>query len=192
MSLFGTLRSIGEAFGVVGRPDSTVGCALGRLVYRETKRSAQIANAFRPRRELRPATKRLLTAVLPDLDADAIRVRSRCRLPANRFDRSGSIYAMTFGSTIYWRDELDEDDPSDLVKLIHEAVHVDQVRRLGGEDRFACEYGKGYVAGGGDVPAHIARPTAYHRNPLEAEAYSVDARFRDERGRVVADRLPTG
>ena len=40
---------------------------------------------------------------------------------------------MTFGYTIYWRDELDESKPDDLVKLIHELVHVDQVRRNGGE-----------------------------------------------------------
>jgi hypothetical protein len=97
---------------------------------------------------------------------------------------------MTFGYTIYWRDSLDESDPGDLVKLIHEVVHVEQVRRFGGEANFSCEYGKGYVAGGGDLPTHIRRPSAYHRNPLEAEAYSFEARFRDENGRVAMDQLP--
>jgi hypothetical protein len=190
MAWLGTLRAIGEAIGAWSPRASEFGCTSGRVVFRETKRSAQIANVLRPRRPLRPATQAMLRELFPDLDVAAIRIRTKCRLPANRFDRAGSIYAMTFGSTIYWRDELDEDDPGDLVRLIHEATHVDQVRRLGGEDRFACEYGKGYVAGGGDVPGYLTAPTAYHRNPLEAEAYAMDARFRDERGRVVPDRLP--
>ena len=99
---------------------------------------------------------------------------------------------MTFGYTIYWRDELDETKPVDLVKLIHEIVHVDQVRRYGGESAFACEYGRGYLEGGGTLPTYIDDPTAYHRNPLEAEAYRFDAQFRDDSGHVVATRLPTG
>ena len=96
---------------------------------------------------------------------------------------------MTFGYTIYWRDELDESRPDDLVKLIHELVHVDQVRRNGGESAFACEYGRGYIVGGGQLPAYIDDVTAYHRNPLEAEAYNFDAQFRDDAG--CADRVPT-
>ena len=32
--------------------------------------------------------------------------------------------------------------------------------------------------------------TAYYRNPLEAEAYTFDARFRDDDGQVVATSLP--
>jgi len=121
-----------------------------------------------------------------------VRVRMRCRLPSNRFHERGSIYAMTFGSTIYFRDELDEQNPAQLVHLIHELVHVDQVHRLGGETAFACEYGKGYVNGGGQLPAYIDDPSRYHRNPLESEAYSFEAQFRDERGRVAPDRLPVG
>ena len=190
MSWLGTLRSVGEALGVVEPPARSVGCTLGKAIYGETKRSAQIVNAARPRRALRPATKTLLRQLFPDLDVDQIRVRTKCRLPSNRFHRTGSIYAMTFGSTIYWRDELDEGNPRDLVKLIHETVHVDQARRLGGERGFACEYGKGYLLGGGEVPGFISRPTAYHRNPLESEAYTFEAGFRDEHGVVVPERLP--
>ena len=99
---------------------------------------------------------------------------------------------MTFGYTIYWRDDLDETNPDDLVKLIHEIVHVDQVRRRGDESSFACDYGRGYIEGGGTLPSYIDEPTAYHRNPLEAEAYTFEARFRDDSGRVVATRLPAG
>ena len=158
--------------------------------FRETKRSAQIVNVRRRRRGLLLPTQDMLRQLFPDLDVSRIRVRDRCRLPANRFQPDGSIYAMTFGYTIYWRDPLDENKPSDLVKLIHEVVHVDQVRRYGGEDGFACAYGRGYLEGGGELPPHITNPTAYHRNPLEVEAYEMDSRFRDERGRVVAELLP--
>lgn len=158
-------------------------------MYRETKRASQIVNALRPRRPLAPATITRLQPWFPELDLRSVRVRSGCRLPPNRFQQRGSIYAMTFGSTIYWRDELDADDPRDLVRLMHELVHVDQVRRHGGESAFACAYGEGYLSGGGELPAHIEHPTAYHRNPLEAEAYGFEARFRDAAGRVVADRI---
>lgn len=189
MSFWGTLRAIGETIGWERRV-APVGCTMGQIVYRETKRSAQVANVLRPRRGLRPETKAMLQRLFPDLDVDRIRVRTRCRLPSNKFSQTGRIYGMTFGYTIYWRGPLDEDKPSDLVKLIHETMHVDQVRRFGGEGVFACEYGKGYVEGGGTVPGHIGRVTAYHRNPLEAEAYNFDAQFRDERGNAVADLLP--
>ena len=189
MSLWSTVRSIGDALGLWKRRVVPLGCELGRSVFRETKRSAQIANVGRATRPLRADTIQRLQPLFPDLDLHQVRIRTRCRLPANRFRERGTIYAMTFGNTIYWRDELDELDPRDLVALIHEIVHVDQVRRHGGETRFACAYGIGYLGGGGSLPNHIHQPTAYHRNPLEAEAYSFEAQFRDEDGRVLPDRL---
>jgi hypothetical protein len=191
MALWSTIRSVGDAFGLWERRVVPVGCELGKTVFRETKRSAQIANFRRATRPLRARTIQRLQPLFPDLDLHRVRVRTRCRLPSNRFREHGSIYAMTFGTTIYWRDALDEDDPQDLVKLIHEIVHVDQVRRHGGETGFACAYGMGYIGGGGVLPAYIDDPTAYHRNPLEAEAYSFEAQFRDDRGKVVRSRLPS-
>jgi len=167
-----------------------IGWELGTTIFRESKRSAQIANIGRATRPLGANTIQRLQPLFVDLDLQLIHVRSKCRLPSNRFREHGSIYAMTFGNTIYWRDDLDEDDPRDLVKLIHEIVHVDQVRRLGGETAFARTYGAGYLEGGGELPAYIVLPTAYHRNPLEAEAYSFEAQFRDDEGRVIPDRLP--
>lgn len=164
---------------------------LGQSVYRETKRSAQIVNVARPRRSLQAATIARLKPLFPDLDLAKITVRTRCRLPSNQFRPTGSIYAMTFGYSIFWRDDLDENAPDDLVKLIHEIVHVDQVRRHRDESSFACDYGRGYVEGGGSLPSYIDAPTAYHRNPFEAEAYTFEAQFRDDAGRVVASRLPT-
>lgn len=189
MSWWSTVRAVGAALGIAERRLAPLGCALGRSVYRESRRAAQVVNALRPRRPLSATTIARVQPWFPELDLRAVRIRERCRLPPNRFRERGRVYAMTFGSTIYWRDELDERDPNDLVRLMHELVHVDQVRRHGGESAFACAYGEGYLSGGGQVPAHIDDPTAYHRNPLEAEAYGFEARFRDAAGHVVADRI---
>lgn len=189
MSIWSTARAIGDALGVTKRYTEPVGCALGRTIYNETKRATQIVNVLRPRRRLNRATTDLLAPWFPQLDLSSVRIRTSCRLPSNRFDTTGHIYATTFGTTIYWRDAFDEDDPVELVHLAHELVHVDQVRRLGGESAFACEYGRGYIEGGGELPAYLDDVGAYQRNPLEAEAYRFESRFRDEQGRVVADRL---
>jgi len=193
MSWWSTIRSVGDTLGISKRTAEPVGCALGQSIFTETKRSALIVNMLRPRRPLQPATVARLKTLFPDLDLSKITVRTRCRLPSNHFRQTGSIYAMTFGYSIFWREELDETNPLSLVQLIHEIVHVDQARRLGGESSFACAYGRGYIEGGGNLPAYLAKRTdltAYHRNPLEAEAYSFDARYRDDSGDVVAAKLP--
>jgi hypothetical protein len=190
VSWWSTVRSVGDALGISKRQLPSVGCSRGRSVYTETKRSAQIVNFARRRRSLQAVTVARLKPLFPELDLENIKVRTRCRLPSNQFRPTGSIYAMTFGYTTYWRDEIDESAPDDLVHLIHEIVHVDQVRRFGGESAFACEYGLGYLAGGGTLPPYIGDLDAYHRNPLEAEAYNFEAQFRDGAGRVVIARLP--
>jgi hypothetical protein len=190
MSFWSTSRSVADALGLWKRHVVPVGWELGTTIFRETKRSAQIANVGRATRHLAPDTIDRLQPLFSELDLRVVRVRTRCRLPSNRFREHGSIYAMTFGNTIYWRDDLDETDPVDLVRLIHEIVHVDQVRRVGGESAFARTYGAGFLEGGGSLPGYIDDPSPYHRNPLEAEAYTFEARFRDGNGRVVPDRLP--
>ena len=103
--------------------------------------------------------------LFPELDVERIRYRTGCRLPPNRFKADGNILAMTFGYSIYWRGELDEDKPRDVVNLIHEVLHVDQVRRYGGEQEFACAYGKGYVEGGGQLPASHRPPDRLSPQP---------------------------
>lgn len=186
------MRSVGGTLGLWEEHAVPIGCTLGRTVFTETRRSARLANLNRSSRALEAGTISRLQPLFPAVDLHDVRIKTRCRLPSNRFRDSGSIYAMTFGSTIYFRDELDERNARHLVRLIHELVHVDQVHRLGGESAFACEYGKGYLSGGGRLPTYIDEPSAYHRNPLESEAYSFEAQFRDVQGRVVPDRLPVG
>jgi hypothetical protein len=184
-----TLRAAGAALGISERQVVPAGCALGRSIYLETKRATWAVNAHRRPRPLTSATIARLAPWFPELDLSTVRVRTTCRLPPNRFAASGDIYAMTFGSTIYWRDDLNEADARDLVRLVHELVHVEQVRRHGGESEFACAYGRGYVEGHGELPGYLRKPTQYHRNPLEAEAYRFESQFRDDSGRVVGSRL---
>ena len=190
MSFLTSLKSVGTVLGLWQSEVLPVGCTLGRTIYAEAKRTAQYANLFRPYRPLENDTQAMLRTLFPHLNVARIRVRTHCRLPPNRFSVSGPIYAMTFGYTIYYRDSLDESNPDDVVNLIHEIFHVDQVRRLGGERSFACEYGKGYLEGRGDLPGYIDGPGAYHRNPLEAEAYRFEAKFQDERGKTIPDLIP--
>lgn len=190
MSWWSTITATGSALGIWKPAAQPLGCTIGRAVYRETRRAAQLANINRRPRRLTPATLAILPQLFPDIDVDAIRVRTGCRLPPNRFNERGRITAMAFGDTIYWAGTLDESDPRDLVNLFHEVVHVDQFHRFGGEAGFACEYGVGYLLGGGELPPSIRRPTAYHRNPLEAEAYQFEARFQDAAGRVRPELIP--
>ncbi len=190
MSFWSTIKAVASAFGFRREKVVPVGCSLGRGIYRETKRATQLANATRPWQELQPDTVEMLRTVFPELEVEKIRYRTRCRLPSNRFQETGNIYAMTFGYSIYWRGDFDERNPRQIVDFIHEVVHVDQARRFGGEDEFACEYGKGYIEGGGELPPTIRNPTAYHRNPLEAEAYRFEATFQDDLGAPVVERIP--
>ena len=190
MPWWSTFTDVAMAYGL-WKPDiSPIGCTLGRSIYRETRRAALIANVSRRPRPPGPELQGLLAVLFPELDIEQIHYRTECRLPPNRFRERGWVLAMTFGNSIFWRGSFDDTDASDVVNFIHEVVHADQVRRFGGEIPFACEYGKGYLDGGGQLPAYIRNPTRYHRNPLEAEAYTFEARFQDEFGRVVPERIP--
>ncbi len=190
MAWWNTVRDLSIALGVWKPHLLPIGCTIGKTAYRETRRATGIANLLRPMRRLRPATSAMLARLFPSLDVERIRYKTHCRLPPNRFADDGWVAAMTFGSTIYFRGGFSESSPTDVVLLIHEVVHVDQVRRYGGEDHFACAYGRGYLAGGGELPGHIRNPGMYHRNPLEAEAYRFQARFQDGNGVPRPDSLP--
>ncbi len=189
MGWFSTIRGLGNALGV-WKPVTSLGCSLGKTVYRETKRATRLANLARPLRRLRPETAATLAVLFPELDIDRIRYKTGCRLPPNRFRETGSIYAMTFGYTVYWRGSFDESDPGDFVNFVHEVMHADQFRRYGGESGFGCRYGEGYLNGGGSLPEYIQNPGMYELNPLEAEAYSFEATFQDDDGHVVKSRIP--
>jgi hypothetical protein len=68
---------------------------------------------------------------------------------------------MTFGYRVYFQEAGIEKTDSGLKLLMHELVHIDQLRKRGdSEFRFASDYGEGYLRAGN-----------YRDNPLEIEAY---------------------
>ncbi len=163
-------------------------CTGGIVVYEAAKAAANAANSvpgdYRSKHKLRPEIKHEMCALFPDLDLDRLRIRINCTLPGEWYPSEANVDAMTFGYTIYFKNSgymTQGDDKRRL--LIHELVHVEQVRRLGGETAFACEYGKGYVNAG----------MSYRANPFEVEAYRIDRlAYRDSEGlwRMPASSAP--
>jgi len=136
-------------------------CAGGVFIYYGAKGAAYARNVQRIRRELWPDTIRILNALLPHLNLHRVRFCVNSSLPGNWFTSSNSVEGMTFGYTIYFKRSDYQKSWARMQYLLHELVHVDQIRRHGdSESAFACDYGKGYAAKGD-----------YERNPMEVEAY---------------------
>ena len=147
MSVLSTLKSAG-------------GCAGGYSIYYAAKGSAYGVNFQRKERKLWPDTRAKMKHFFPDLDIGHVRFSINCRLPGNWFMSAGSVAGMTFGYRIFFKGTNVQKSWPGLELLMHELVHVDQVRRRGkDEGRFACDYGKGYLKGG-----------SYEKNPMEAKA----------------------
>ena len=137
------------------------GCAGGKVIYFAAKATVEVANVFKKKKRLKAATKTKMKRLFPKLNLDRVRFREGCSLPGNWFTSAKNVRAMTFGYTIYFKSKNIEGSKATLNVLMHELVHVDQVRRRGNsEDRFACDYGKGFLTGKG-----------YRQNPLETEAF---------------------
>jgi hypothetical protein len=137
------------------------GCSGGVAIYFGAKAAAELGNLGRTRQKLSAATKAKLKRLFPKLDLGRVRIRTGCSLPGNWFQPAGQVLAMTFGYTIYFKAKTVQSTMSGLNVLMHELVHVDQVRRRGNDEtRFACDYGKGFLKAG-----------SYAKNPLEVEAY---------------------
>jgi hypothetical protein len=135
------------------------GCAGGVFVYGAAKTTCFAANIQRKKRKLNLDVINRMTQLFPNLDLSKIRFSINCSLPGNWFAEGSPYKAITFGDRIFFDDSDIQKTESGLKLLMHELIHVDQCRRLGGETRFACEYGKGYLSGGG-----------YLNNPMEIEA----------------------
>lgn len=148
MGIIDTLRDMG-------------GCAGGVTIYFAAKGLAIARNLQRIDRKLRQETIDLLQPLFPELDLKKIEFNVNAFLPSEWYDDNAD--AMTFGDKIYFKHSNIQNDnrtDSSLMLLMHELVHADQVRRLGGETVFACEYGMGFVNAGFN----------YENNPLEVEA----------------------
>jgi len=149
MSVKSTLKKLG-------------GCAGGVVLFKAAKLSAEAANLGRDKKKFKPETKRRMQKLFPYLNLDKVRFVINAELPANWIESPDTTDAMTFGYTIYFKGKDIQWTYNGLSILIHELVHVDQVRRMGdSENNFACKYGEGYITAGWD----------YYKIPLEKEAY---------------------
>lgn len=153
------------------------GCSAGTLVYGLARTACHARNRHRPLEPLPAAVRTLMRPHFPALDLAAVRVCRNASLPPNWFALRRDVAGMAFGNTIFMQMDDYTRSARGLRLLMHELVHVDQVRRAGGERAFACAYGRGYLQGGG-----------YRGNPLEEEAYAFVAEF----GASLPDGLPGG
>jgi hypothetical protein len=132
------------------------GCAGGIAIYNGAKGVAYFINADRPSKQMPEKTQKIMRPFFPKLKLCRVRYRTNAQLPGNWF--KDDVSAMTFGYTIFFKGGHIRQ--KHLALLMHELVHVDQVRRLGdSEETFACKYGEGFLKGG-----------SYERNPMEIEA----------------------
>ncbi|MBN2273975.1 MAG: DUF4157 domain-containing protein [Bacteroidales bacterium] len=144
------------------------GYVAGFLVYYACKASARIVNFRKPSHRISPETSTLLKTLFAGMTLDNVIVISNAWLPAHIFNRS--IEGMTFRNRIYIAHRYRPEYHHNLMLLIHEIVHVRQIRNQG-ETVFACKYGvqflhnRGYGAG----------------MPLEKEAYEFVERLRHKR-----------
>ena len=147
-----------------------VGCVGGVLGYGLVKASSTIARAGEPRR-LTDHTKAIMSEFFPQLDLNAVAMRTGASIVPPRFR------AMTLGRTIFVRGDLDECSAEDMLLLTHELVHVDQFRRLG-ELKFACAYGAGFL-----------RTFSRDNIPLEREATAYQHAHETRLRRLVNEAL---
>jgi hypothetical protein len=150
--------------GVVNSLKRIGGCAGGVAIYYAAQAACNIANpplaALRHKPiKLWKDTKRVMSKYFPRLDLSRVEFRNNCRLPGNWFQREGWVAGMTFGYDIFFRGKDYQQSRQGLKHLMHELVHVDQVRRQGSERGFACAYGKAYLKAGN-----------YYDSPMEVEA----------------------
>ena len=76
MSVWSTTRSLADALGLWKRNVAPIGSELGVTIFRETKRSAQIANVGRPSRPLDAETVERLQPLFEGLDLRQVRSSS--------------------------------------------------------------------------------------------------------------------
>ncbi len=137
------------------------GCEGGKFVYNRAKDLTKARNILKKYKRLTDRTINCLRGFYPHVDLSRVRYKVRCSLPGNWFTRENNYGAITFGYKIFFKDR-DVQKREDMIHLLmHELFHIEQMERLGSQDQFACEYGKGFLQADGD----------YATNPLEKEAY---------------------
>lgn len=141
------------------------GSAAGFLVFYACKILALIMNFGKPSYRISAEALQKLKNLFAGIQLDNVTVIPHAWLPAHIFNRS--IEGMTFHNRIYIVPDCKPENNSVLLLLIHELVHVRQIRELG-EPVFACRYGVQFLKNRGYGEGM----------PLEKEAYGLVKRVK--------------
>jgi ABC-type transporter Mla subunit MlaD len=163
------IKDIAYAIAMLGA------CLAGIIVHNLAEADNILLNFWRTPKKLSPLMQAEAAPLFPDVPLDRVLYVENATLSANHF-KSGTdamtfshveIAGVNFAYMIYVDDVIDDSVLDDRALMIHELVHVDQYRKFGFEDAFACAYGIGFAAAG----------FSYENNPLEAEAFAVQAAY---------------
>jgi hypothetical protein len=144
------------------------GCEGGKIVFKVVKKWTEELNKDAPSAKLEPKLIEVLKEYAQLIDLDRVRLISNADLPPDWF--APDYTGITFGYNIYFKHQFDSSNESHIRFIVHEIYHVDQYRRYGSTNNFACEYGKGFVDGG----------FSYDSNPLEEDANEFEDRYWEE------------
>jgi hypothetical protein len=159
------IKDIAYAIAMLGA------CLAGILIHTLAEADNILLNFWKLPKKLSGTMRAEAAPLLPSVPLDRVFYIENATLSANHFN--GSTGAMTFSQVeiagvnfaymIYVDNVIDDQLLEDRGLMIHELVHVDQYRKFGFEDAFACAYGIGFASAG----------FSYKDNPLEAEAFAV-------------------
>lgn len=163
------IKDIAYAIAMLGA------CLAGIIVHTLAEADNVLLNFWRIPKRLSDAIKNDAAPLFPDLPLDRVFYIENATLSANHFD--GGTDAMTFSHVelaginfaymVYVDATIDDAVKEDRGLMIHELVHCEQYRKFRFEDAFACAYGIGFASA----------DFSYENNPLEAEAFAVQAAY---------------
>jgi ElaB/YqjD/DUF883 family membrane-anchored ribosome-binding protein len=171
-----TLEWLGDLIKDVVQAIAMLGaCLAGIIVHNLAEADNIVTNFWKAPKKLSQAMKDEAKPFVPNVPLDSVYYVDEANLSANHFGKNAD--AMTFmnleiagvnlGYMVYIDDKFDDTIKKDRGLMVHELTHVDQYRKFKFEDAFACAYGVGFANAG----------FSYEKNPLEAEAFKVQAAY---------------
>jgi len=161
------IKDIAYAIAMLGA------CLAGIIVHTLAEADNILLNFWKLPKRLSSTMQAEAAPIFPDVPLDRVFYIENATLSANHF--TSGTDAMTFSHVelagvnfaymIYVDDVIDDTKKIDRGLMVHELTHVDQYRKFRFEDAFACAYGIGFASAG----------FSYEKNPLEAEAFAVQA-----------------
>jgi len=139
------MRGTGFA-DLIAAGHTTTGFAGGVLGFYLSKALASMVNLRKKANKISPDTVVRLTDLFPEMSFSDIRIVCNAWLPAHIFNRS--IEGMTFHNRIYITHRDVQNNLPGFLLLVHELVHIRQIRERG-EFVFACKYGAQFLRNGG-------------------------------------------